>query len=83
MAYLASGVVETIVFSEMRGGGHPDAPLTMFPDYLLLSPAVPVLVGYDLVAQFAPLELVATCVFVACFVVSWLAYERAIPWKMS
>jgi hypothetical protein len=83
VAYLMAGIVETIVFSEMRGGGHPDAPLSRFPEYLLLAPVVPIWTASDLVARHSSLDLVSTGVFIVCFVAAWFTFRKVVPWEMS
>jgi hypothetical protein len=82
VAYLTSGVVETIVFSELRGGGHADAPLSRFPEYLVLAPVMPIWTAIGLFQTRSRLDLASTGVFVICFIASWVAYRRALPFEM-
>jgi hypothetical protein len=37
----------------------------------------------SLFARHAVIELVSTGVFVGCFLASWFAYQKAVPWEMS
>ena len=76
VSYAVASVVETVAFSEIRGGGHPDAPLTMFPEYLVLAPVMPFLLVADFLRTYWWLDVVSTGVFVGCFVGTWILYSR-------
>ncbi len=71
IAYVGACVVETVVFFETTGG-HADVPFTMFPDYLVVAPLVPVLVASNLRLGIAALEVVSTLLFLASFAALWL-----------
>ena len=83
VAYLASGVLETIVFSEVRGGGHADAPLSAFPEYLFFAPVMPVAGVIHFFETHSILGAISTGVFVVCFVAAWVAYGKWLPWDLS
>jgi hypothetical protein len=71
IAYLASSVAFTILFFEL-GGGHADVPFTMFPDYFVVAPVLPVLAVLQLPSQLRTSELLSIAGFVATFVLTWI-----------
>ncbi len=69
-AYLVAAVAETVVFFEWTGG-HADVPLSMFPDYLVLAPLVPVGMLPGLAERPYALAWGSTVVFVVVLAGAW------------
>lgn len=71
IAYVVSSIVYAILFFEL-GGGHADVPFTMFPDYLVVSPVLPVFALFDIPSQPGAREILSIVAFMLTFVVIWL-----------
>lgn len=71
LAYLLAGLVGTVVLFG-RGGGHADVPLTMWPEYLLLAPVLPILVAARLAPPLRAREVMSAAAFIATFVLAWI-----------
>ncbi|WP_248354761.1 hypothetical protein [Anaeromyxobacter oryzae] len=71
IAYLASSVAFTVLFFEL-GGGHADIPFTMFPDYFVVAPVLPVLAIVMGWSQMQASDLLSVAAFVATFALTWI-----------
>ncbi len=70
-AYLPSSLIETIVFSELRGW-HAGVPLSRFPDYLLLAPVLPLYVLDAIRTNSTTIERLSAWTFITTFVAIWV-----------
>ncbi len=82
VAYLVPAIIETIALSELHGAGHPDAPASQFPEYLVFAPLVPVVVVINFFEAHSRLALASTGLFVVGFIASWVAYRKWLPWDI-
>lgn len=70
IAYLLASIALTIVFFE-AGGGHADVPFTMFPDYFVVAPVLPVLVLANL-GRVRGTDVLSLVAFVVTLVAVWV-----------